>query len=149
MAEKKSLSQRWEEWRPSKATLLWSCVAVSILTMAIGFTWGGWVTDGTANEMTQQARRNLAATFCVQRFLGSSDAVSEYAKFMKTSDWQRDDFIHDGGWAKMPALDRPVAGVADLCAEKLAKVELPTSTSQSTISGESTTTGAAGTTVVQ
>src|SRR5687767_2804351 len=33
MAEKKSLSQRWEDYRASKATLFWSCVGISILTM--------------------------------------------------------------------------------------------------------------------
>ena len=144
MAEK-SLSQRWEDWRPSKGALFWSCVSVSILTMVIGFTWGGWVTGGTAQEMTQEARRNLAATFCVNRFMADADVAAHYAKFMETSDWQRDDFIQDGGWAKLPALERPLAGIADLCADKLATVELP---AQPT-TGAPTTGGASDTTVVQ
>lgn len=148
MAEKKSLSQRWEEYTASKATLFWSCVGVSILTMVIGFTWGGWITNGTAQEMTQQARRNVAASFCVNRFLADANAASQYADFMKTSDWQRDEFIHNGGWAKMPPLDRPIAGIADLCADKLAKVELPASAAQST-TGAPTATGESNTTVVQ
>lgn len=148
MTDKKTLGRRWEDYLPSKTILFWSCVAVSILTIVVGFAWGGWVTNGTAQEMTQQARRNLAATFCVQRFLADSDAASEHASFMKTSDWQRDEFIEKGGWAKMPLLDRPLAGVADLCADKLAKVEVPASTAQST-TGASTATGASGTTVVQ
>ncbi len=148
MADKKSLGQRWEEYRASKATVFWSCVAVSILTMVIGFTWGGWVTGGTAQEMTQEARRNLAATFCVNRFMADANAGSHYTEFMETSDWQRDEFIHDGGWATMPTLDRPLAGIADLCADKLAKVEMPASAAQSE-TGAPTTTGESNTTVVQ
>jgi hypothetical protein len=148
MAEKKSLSQRWEDYRASKATLFWSCVAVSILTMVIGFTWGGWITSGTAQEMTQEARRNLAATFCVNRFLAGSDAAAQHLSFMEISDWQRDEFIQEGGWAKMPVLERPLAGVADLCADKLAKVEVPESAAQST-TGAPTANGESNTTVVQ
>ena len=148
MADKKSLSQRWEEYRASKATLFWSCVGVSILTMVIGFTWGGWITSGTAQEMTQEARRNLAATFCVNRFMADSDAAAQHVSFMEISDWQRDEFIQKGGWAKMPALERPLAGVADLCADKLAKVEVPASAAQST-TGAPTTNGESNTTVVQ
>ena len=148
MAEKKSLGQRWEEYRASKATLFWSCVGVSILTMVIGFTWGGWITSGTAQEMTQEARRNLAATFCVNRFMADSDAAAQHVSFMEISDWQRDEFIQKGGWAKMPALERPLAGVADLCADKLAKVEVPASAAQTT-TGAPTANGESNTTVVQ
>jgi hypothetical protein len=148
MAEKKSLSQRWEDYRASKATLFWSCAAASILTMVVGFAWGGWVTGGTAQEMTQEARRNLAATFCVNRFLADSDAASQHLSFMEISDWQRDEFIQEGGWAKMPALERPLAGIADLCADKLAKVEVPESAAQST-TGAPTANGESNTTVVQ
>ena len=148
MADKKSLGQRWEEYRASKATVFWSCVGVSILTMVIGFTWGGWVTGGTAQEMTQEARRNLAATFCVNRFLAASDAATQHAAFMEISDWQRDEFIQEGGWAKMPALERPLAGIADLCADKLAKADVPATAAQSP-TGASTTNGESNTTVVQ
>ena len=148
MAEKKSLGQRWEEYRASKATLFWSCVGASILTMVIGFTWGGWITSGTAQEMTQEARRNLAATFCVNRFMADSDAAAQHVSFMEISDWQRDEFIQKGGWAKMPALERPLAGVADLCADKLAKVEVPASAAQ-TATGAPTANGESNTTVVQ
>lgn len=148
MAERKaSLSQRWEEWRPSKGALFWSCVSISILTMVIGFTWGGWMTGGSAQEMTQEARRNLAATFCVQRFISQPDAAAQHAKLMEISAWQRDDFVQDGGWAKLPTLDRPLGGIAALCADKLATVEVPAGAAPST-TGASTTEDP-DTTVVQ
>jgi hypothetical protein len=93
MADKKSFGQRWEEYRPSKAILFWSCVGVSVLTIVVGFNWGGWVTGGTAQELAQEARRNLAATFCVQRFMAASDATAQHASLMEASARQRDDFI--------------------------------------------------------
>lgn len=148
MAERKaSWSQRWEEWRPSKGALFWSCVSISILTMVIGFTWGGWMTGGSAQEMTQEARRNLAATFCVQRFLNQPDAAARHAALMEISAWQRDDFVQDGGWAKLPTLDRPLGGIAALCADKLATVEAPAGAAQSTTGAS--TTDQPDTTVVQ
>ena len=140
MPDKKTLGQRWEDYRASKGTLFWSCVAVSVLTIVAGFTWGGWVTEGTAQEKVQESRRNLAAKFCVQRFLEASDASSQHASLMEASGWQRDDFVRKGGWAELPDLDRPIAGVADLCAEKLAEVEVSTSAAQTTSDSPSTTT---------
>lgn len=140
----KTLGQRWADYRASKATVFWSCVAVAVLTVVVGFNWGGWVTGGTAQEMAQEARRDLAATFCVERFLAAPDAGAQHASLMETGSWQRDDFVQKGGWAKLPELDRPVTGVADLCADKLADIEVPASTAQST-----TETPSDGDTIVQ
>jgi hypothetical protein len=140
MAEKKSLGERYENYRASKATLFWACVAVAVLTIVIGFNWGGWMTSGGAQEMVQEARRDLAATFCVQRFVDAADAGMQHAHLMEASSWQRDDFVKDGGWAKLPQeLDRPIGGVADLCAEKLANIKISESAAQTTSDGPSTT----------
>src|SRR3546814_11295220 len=77
MADGQNISQRWGDFRPSKTMLLWSCVVCVGLTMLLGFTWGGWVTGGTAKEMTESAvedaRAELAAAVCVDRFLKASD----------------------------------------------------------------------------
>lgn len=140
MADKMTLGQRWLAYRASKATLFWSWIAVAVVTIVAGFNWGGWVTGGTAMEMAQEARRNLAATFCVQRFLAAPDANAQHASLMEAGSWQRDDFIQKGGWAKLPDLDRPLAGVAELCAEKLADIEVSASAAQSTGDSPSNTT---------
>jgi hypothetical protein len=116
-------------YRPSKAALFWSCVGCVIAALIVGFTWGGWVTGGTATEMAEraarQARAELVATVCVQRFLDASDSRAQLASLKETNSWQRDDFIEKGGWATLPGLDKPVASSADLCAERLAAMELP------------------------
>jgi hypothetical protein len=77
---------------------------------------------------------------CVQRFLDASDSRAQLASLKKTNSWQRDDFIEKGGWATWPGLDRPVATSADLCAERLAAMELPSSGGQGAQSSKSSTT---------
>jgi hypothetical protein len=63
----------WADYRPSKALWLWSCIGCVIGTLVIGFTWGGWVTEGATNRMVSRAmddgRAELAAAVCVDRFL--------------------------------------------------------------------------------
>lgn len=129
MAEGQGFGDRWREYRASKATLFWSCVASVILTMIVGFSWGGWVTGGTATEVAEEAaeqgRAKLAATVCVERFLAAPDAGAQLASLKDTSTWQRDDFVEEGGWVTLAGFEDPVAEAAELCAERLADVELP------------------------
>ncbi len=33
---------------------LWGAIGGAILTMIIGFNWGGWVTGGTAQSMAEE-----------------------------------------------------------------------------------------------
>ena len=95
--ESKSIRQRWQAYRPSKASLFWSSLGCVAAVVILGFTWGGWVTGRTATEMAdkaaKEARAELAATVCVQRFLDASDARAQLASLKKTNTWQRDDFI--------------------------------------------------------
>jgi len=67
-----SLGQRWSGARPTKAVVFWLCVASVVVTMIIGFTWGGWVTGGTAQEMAKTMAEDAVvrrlAPICVVRF---------------------------------------------------------------------------------
>ena len=144
MADEKTFGARWVAYRPSKAGLFWSCVAIAIVTMVVGFSWGGWVTGSTAQQMVLEGRRDLAASFCVQRFLAATDAAAKHDALMKEGSWHRNDFIEKGGWAKLPEIDHPISGVADLCAEKLADIKVPSSTAES-----KPESGGEGTTAVQ
>jgi hypothetical protein len=129
MTEKRTLGQRWADYRASKATLFWSCVACVVATIIVGFTWGGWVTGGTAKVRAEnaagQARADLAATMCVERFLGASDAGAQLAALKEQSLWLRGDFIKKGGWARPPGVKEPVPDAASICAQRLAEAKLP------------------------
>ena len=128
MAEGKSLSQRFEEYHPSKTVMFWSCVGCIVATMIIGFTWGGWVTGGTADEMVtdaaETARAEVAAAICVQKFMNAGDARMQLASLKDiTSSWQRENFIEEGGWATVVGEEYDEA--AELCAERLMEMEAP------------------------
>jgi hypothetical protein len=128
MPEKSGLA-RWHEYRPTKTAWFWSCVACVVATMIVGFYWGGWVTGGSASAMAKKAaddaRAQLTAAVCVYRFESAKDASAQLASLKKAAAWDRDDFIKKGGWVTLPGMKDPVSGAADLCAQQLAKAELP------------------------
>ncbi|TWG93757.1 hypothetical protein L598_000400000300 [Mesorhizobium sp. J18] len=127
MSEGKSFPQRWEEYRPTKALWLWSCAGCAVATMLIGFTVGGWVTGGTANEMVENAsddaRAGLVASLCVDKFLATANAADRLAELKEVSSWKRDDVIKDGGFTKIAGLEDEISGAADMCADRLAALD--------------------------
>lgn len=128
MGEKRSLSQRWDEYRPSKTGWFWSCVACIVATIVVGFAWGGWVTAGTAKNMAEdaagKAQAQLVASYCVARFEGSADAATQLATLKNTQSWGQDDVITKGGWVTPPGAKEPTDGAADLCVQRLLTAKL-------------------------
>jgi hypothetical protein len=120
-------SQRLEAYRPTKTALTWCCVLSVIATMLVGFTWGGWVTSGTAARMSdsaaEAARARLAAEICTAQFNRNPDAAVQLTALAKLDSWDRADFIRKGGWATLPGLKDPISGSADLCAQQLASAK--------------------------
>jgi RNA 3'-terminal phosphate cyclase len=136
MTEGKSMSQRFEDYRPSKAALFWSCAGCIVATMIVGFSWGGWVTGGSAEEMAEeaaeQARAQVASAVCVESFMAAADASPQLASLKETtSPWQQENFIEEGGWAVIA--DQEYDGAAELCAEKLIEMEAPAAQEASAI----------------
>jgi pimeloyl-ACP methyl ester carboxylesterase len=137
--QNQTLSQRFQEYQASKTVLFWACAGSVIAATIVGFSWGGWVTGGSAMEMAEesaaQARQELAAVVCVDRFMAAPDAGVQLTALQEMErSYQQSKFVQDGGWAiivpasgptdyKARADDRKAAG---LCAEELAKREMPT-----------------------
>jgi hypothetical protein len=121
-------AERLETFRPSKAALAWCCVASIIATIAVGFIWGGWVTNSTAMTIAERAatdaRAKLAAEICTAQFNLNTDAAVQLAALTKLDSWDRADFIRKGGWANLPGIKDPVSGSADLCAQQLTAAKL-------------------------
>jgi pimeloyl-ACP methyl ester carboxylesterase len=134
-----NISQRFKEYQASKTVLFWACAGSVVVATIVGFSWGGWVTGGSAQEMAEdsaaQARQELAAVVCVDRFMAAPDAGTQLTALQEiTTARAQGKFVEDGGWAiivpasdppdyKARANDREAAG---LCAEELAKREIPT-----------------------
>jgi hypothetical protein len=137
--QKRTLSQRFNDYRASKTVLFWACAGSVVVATIVGFSWGGWVTGGSAQEMAEesaaQARQELAAVVCVDRFMAAPDAGVQLTALQEiTTARAQGKFVEDGGWAiivpassppdyKARADDRKAAV---LCAEELAKREMPT-----------------------
>lgn len=102
----------------------------AIATIIIGFTWGGWVTGGSALSMKETAAREagakVIADLCVTKFAAAPDAKAKWAELKEESSWKRSDFIEKGGWATIAGVEA-VKGGAEACASQLiAMDELPT-----------------------
>jgi len=140
MSETEPLSQRWQNYRPSKTLWFWSLAGVSVLTMILGFTVGGWTTGGSATVMAEQAAREarstLAASLCVQNFVSTAGAAEQLAALKEASSWERDDFIEDGGWARLAGFEKAIPGAVELCAQELVAMEsLPEANAEAVTTG--------------
>jgi hypothetical protein len=132
MADHLSLGRRWAAYRPTKGLWFWSCAGSCVATIVVGFVWGGWVTGGTATHMatdaTYTARAQLAAASCVVRFNQGSEASAQLAALKDAQSYQRSDMLTKNGWVTIAGGNDPVAGAADICAQKLLHPDLKTAT---------------------
>jgi hypothetical protein len=126
--QKRSITQRWDGLQPSKVMLFWSCAGSVAVALVVGFTWGGWVTGGTAEKMAETAgkdsRYELASVICVERFLDAPDARAQLTALKAIdSSYRQRQFLEEGGWATMPNKDKAARQAADLCAKVLTNLE--------------------------
>ena len=103
----------------------WGAVGGAIALAVIGFSWGGWVTGGTAGKGAKEAADSavvrVLAPICAEKFQQQADAGAKLVDLMKASTWERGTFVEKGGWATMPGNSSPSTGVARACAELLQK----------------------------
>jgi hypothetical protein len=121
--KKVSLGQRWDEFQPTKTVLIWSMVAAVILTMIVGFTWGGWVTAGTAQEKAEEAVVERLALICVDQFKQDPETAQKFIEFIDTRSYQQDNYVTDQGWATMFGDEKPDRNVAVACARLIALID--------------------------
>ena len=105
----------------------WGVVIGAMGTMIIGFSWLGWTLGSTAERMAVE-RSNAAVIgaltpSCVARFLQQPNAAVKLAEFQKIESWKQREFIEAGGWATSRGEKTPYSGVANACAEELAKTK--------------------------
>jgi len=147
--QNRNLSQRFKDYQASKAVLFWACAGSVVAATIVGFSGGGWTTGGSAREMAEnsaaQARQEMAAVVCVDRFMAAPDVGIQLTALKGMDRWyQQSKFVEEGGWAeivpastppdrKASADDRKAAG---LCAAELAKREIPTPGGAALISDE-------------
>jgi hypothetical protein len=121
--KKLSVGQRWREAQPTKTMTFWACIASVVLTMIVGFAWGGWVTGGTAQKMAETSASDAVikrlAPICVVQFQRDPGKVQKLVALQGTDTWQRDGYVEKQGWATMPGEEKSDSKVAEACAQLL------------------------------
>ena len=104
---------------------LWGAAGGALALAIVGFSWGGWVTGGTAQKMARQEANTavvkVLTPFCVANFQKAPDAVAKLASLKKIdSSWQRETFVRENKWALIGK--EQDSGVIDACAAELYKL---------------------------
>ncbi len=110
----------------SRTRLLQGMAAGAVAAMVIGFSWGGWVTGGTANRLaSEQADTAVVAALtpiCVEKFMQNNNAKANLEAFRKiSSTWEQGEYLQKGGWVTQPGATSSDYHLARACAEKLAQ----------------------------
>lgn len=105
---------------------IWGVVVGSILTMIVGFSWGGWTTSSTARQMAMQQAGVAVTTALVPVCLAQQKADTARATKLGeltalTSSWEQTDFVMKTGWATFPGNEDPNRDVAEACVTALLK----------------------------
>jgi hypothetical protein len=105
---------------------VWGAIIGGILTMIVGFNWGGWTTSSTANQTaTQRAETAVTATLipiCLaqQKVDGTKGKKLGELRAITTS-YDQTDYVMKAGWATFPGKADPNRDVAEACAASLVK----------------------------
>ena len=98
---------------------VWGFICGAIVTMIIGFGWGGWSTAGTTQKMTDEAVLASQAAICVAQFMKAPDHEEKLKEFGEIDRWKSAEFIEKGGWDKMPGQEKSDYLVSRACADGL------------------------------
>ena len=108
--------------------MLWGAAGGAVVLAIVGFTWGGWMTTGTANKLADERADSAVVAvltpICVEKFQQSGDAVANLAALKKiSSSWEQGNFIEKGGWATRPGATSSDYVLARACADKLVQAK--------------------------
>lgn len=106
---------------------IWGAVAGSVLTMILGFSYGGWTTGDTAARLARQ-QADMAVTaalvpLCIAQSKADRAVVKKVGELKAlTSSYQQRDFVTKTGWATVPGSVEPNNEVAEACAAAILKM---------------------------
>lgn len=94
--------------------------AVGAIALAIiGFSWGGWVTGGSAKDMAaKQSVADIAAAltpYCLERSQSDANAVAIMAELKAATSFSRRSVVEKSGWATPLGADKPNTALAQAC----------------------------------
>jgi len=124
--KKVSLRGRWDGARATKRVVFGIALAAVVLTLIVGFNWGGWVTGGSARDMAVKSGKDAVilrlAPICVYQFNQDPEKDQKLSELKEASAYQQDDYVREQGWATMPGEEEPDRQVSDACAKLLVQI---------------------------
>lgn len=103
---------------------LYGAAAGAIALAIVGFSWGGWVTGGTAKQMASDLTRlgvvAALVPICVEQSKQDPKVVETLALLKDAKYYDRNELLMKAGWATMPGSSDPNRNVASACMDKLA-----------------------------
>jgi hypothetical protein len=89
----------------------------------VGFSWGGWVTGGTARQMAHnQANIDVVSALvpiCLEQSKLDPNVAVKLAELKGANSYERANMLMKTGWATMPGSDTANRGVATMCMDRL------------------------------
>jgi hypothetical protein len=95
----------------------------AVFVGVVGFSWGGWMTGGSANKMASaMAHDNVIAALlpvCVDMSRTDTDRVAKLATIREASTYRQRDAVMAAGWATIPGSETPNRDLAQACVAAL------------------------------
>lgn len=112
---------QFPEWvKPALGGAVGGAVALAI----VGFTWGGWVTSGTAQTMANTASNDAVVAALIPHCIALSEsdpqASTILAELKEARGTNRRTIVENAGWATPLNGERPNRALAQACQEALA-----------------------------
>lgn len=102
---------------------IYGALGGAVLTLVVGFSWGGWLTGGGAETMAAtRAKADVVAALvpvCLQISQDDPDRTAKLATIQAASTYQRRDAVMTAGWATVPGAEAPDRDLAQACIEGL------------------------------
>ena len=98
---------------------VWGLICGAVITMIIGFAWGGWTTGGTSRQRSEAAVLATRAAICVAQFIKDPNYKENLKALTAVDPYERSTFIEKGGWDKMPGEKEASSDVSRACADGL------------------------------
>ena len=118
---KQSTRQRWSEAKMSKMATFWISLLSVVVVVVLGFTLGGWMTEGAAQKEAQAMARNAIierlAPICVAQFNQDPESLLKLDELNGMSTYQQTQYVQDQGWATISGEEKPDRKVADACSK--------------------------------
>ena len=107
----------------TKPALYGAVVGAAALAI-LGFTWGGWVTGGTAKKLADSAAATSVAAimtpYCLERSTSDPRSLEIIAELKTAQGYNRRGVVEKAGWATPLGADTPNKELALACEVALA-----------------------------